>query len=164
MQRKRILYLFPLIVLTLIFFSCHRRLVSDIKPSMTKAEVISLWGQTPIITHKTADGTTLETWEYHFGGSGSICRITFNQDRVTDTPKCDRSPGRPWYYAQSEVLPYRERYYDPYPYYDYYLYPYPSYYPPPFYYEGPYRYSYPYRYPYYYPYHYHHHPHRHHRR
>jgi hypothetical protein len=33
---------------------------------MTKEEVVSLWGKTDLITFKTADGKTFETWEYHF--------------------------------------------------------------------------------------------------
>jgi hypothetical protein len=160
MQGKRIVWLFSFIVLTLVFSSCHRRHVADIKPAMTKAEVISVWGQTPIITYKTTSGITFETWEYHFSSSGSICRITFNQDRVTGTPQCDRSPGRTWYYAQLEGQPYRERYYDPYPYPDYYIYPYPYYFQSPYYYDGPYRYNRPHHSPHYYPYRYHHHRHR----
>ena len=76
MQRKRIICLFPFVVLILVFSSCHPRHVSDIKPAMTKEEVVSLWGRTALITYKATDGTTLETWEYHFGSSGSICRIT----------------------------------------------------------------------------------------
>ena len=155
MQRKRIICLFPLVVLILVFSSCHPRHVSDIKPAMTKEEVVSLWGRTALITHKTTNGTTFETWEYHFAGFGSICRITFNQDRVTDNPQCDRSPGGRWYYAQLEGQPYPERYYDPYPYSDYYRDPYPYYYPYPFYYGGYYDYYRPYPSPYRYPYHHH---------
>jgi hypothetical protein len=49
-----------------VFSSCHPRHVSDIKPNMTKEEVVSLWGKTDLITFKTADGKTFETWEYHF--------------------------------------------------------------------------------------------------
>jgi len=162
MQRKRLVCLFSMVILLLVFSSCHRRHISDIKPTMTKEEVISLWGQTPMITYKTTNGTTFETWEYHFSSSGSICQITFNQDRVTDTPKCDRSPRRQWFVARLEGQPYPQRYYDPYPYPDYYIYPYPYYSLPPYYYSGHYRYHYPYRYPYYYSYRYHHHhpPHR----
>ena len=109
MQRKRVICLFLFIVLILVFSACHPRHVSDIKLSMTKEEVVSLWGRTALITYKATDGTTLETWEYHFGSSGSICRITFNQDRVTDNPQCDRSPGGRWYYSQLEGQPYPER-------------------------------------------------------
>ena len=102
MERKRIHYVFLFIVLMLVFSSCHSRHVSDIKLAMTKEEVVSLWGRTNLITYKTVNGTTLETWEYHFAGSGSICRVTFNQDRVTANPQCDRPPVRGWYYSQSE--------------------------------------------------------------
>ena len=92
MERKRIFCLFLCVVLILIFSSCHPRYVSDIKLAMTKEEVVSLWGRTNLITFKTVDGTTLETWVYHFAGSGSICRITFNQDRVAANPQCDYPP------------------------------------------------------------------------
>ena len=151
MERKRVICLFLFIALILVFSACHPRHVSDIKLSMTKEEVVSLWGRTALITYKATDGTTLETWEYHFGSSGSICRITFNQDRVTDTPQCDRSPGGRWYYSQFEGQPYPERYYNPYPYSDYYRYPYP------YYYGGYYDYYRHYHFPYRYPYHQHRH-------
>ncbi len=88
MERKRIIYLFLFVVLILVFSSCHPRHVSDIKLAMTKEEVVSLWGRTDLITYKTTNGTTLETWEYHFANSGSICRITFIQDRVAANPQC----------------------------------------------------------------------------
>jgi hypothetical protein len=69
---------------------------------MTKEEVVSLWGRTNLITYKTVNGTTFETWEYHFASSGSICRVTFVQDRVTAYPQCDRPSVGGWYYSQSE--------------------------------------------------------------
>ena len=109
MQRKRVHYIFLLIVLILVFSSCHPRHVSDIKPNMTKEEVMSLWGKTDLITHKTVNGKPVETWGYHFATSDSICWITFNQDRVAAT-QC-RRPA-PYYY------PYPYRYYHPY-YYPY---------------------------------------------
>jgi hypothetical protein len=102
MERKRVICLFLFVVLILIFSSCHPRHVSNIKLAMTKKEVVSLWGRTDLITYKTVNGTTLETWEYHFAGSGSICRITFIQGRVTTNPQCDRPPVGGWYYSQSE--------------------------------------------------------------
>jgi hypothetical protein len=101
MEGKRIICLFLFIVLILVFSSCHPRHVSDIKLAMTKEEVVSLWERTNLITYKTVNGTTLETWEYHFAGSGSICRITFIQDRVATNPQCDRPPVGGWYYSQS---------------------------------------------------------------
>ncbi|HYA94324.1 MAG TPA: hypothetical protein VEK32_22790, partial [Thermodesulfobacteriota bacterium] len=66
MERKKIIYLFLLVSLIFIFSSCHPRHVSDIKPNMTKEEVVSLWGRTDLITYRTVNGKTLETWEYHF--------------------------------------------------------------------------------------------------
>src|SRR5512139_1364382 len=102
MERKKIICLFLFVGLILVFSSCHPRHVSDIKPAMTKEEVVSLWGRTDLISYKTVNGTTLETWEYHFAGSGSICRVTFNQDRVVANPQCDRPPVEGTYYSRSE--------------------------------------------------------------
>ncbi len=155
MERKRIICLFLFAILILVFSSCHPRHVSDIKLAMTKEEVVSLWGRTDLITYKTTNGTTLETWEYHFANSGSICRITFIQDRVAANPQCHRSPVGGWYYSQSERQPYSESYYYPYPYPYYYrdLYPFPYYYPYPYYFGGYFGGYYSYYRPYYYPYH-----------
>jgi hypothetical protein len=75
------------VVLILVFSSCHARRVSDIKHGMKKDQVISLWGETNLISHKTINGTTLEIWEYHFASSDSTCRVTFIQDRVA-TSEC----------------------------------------------------------------------------
>jgi hypothetical protein len=108
-ERRGIHYIFLLFVLILVFSSCHPRHISDIKPNMTKEEVMSLWGKTDLITHKTVSGKHVETWEYHFATSDSICWITFIQDRVATT-QC-RRPA-PYYY------PYPYRYYYPY-YYPY---------------------------------------------
>jgi hypothetical protein len=102
MERKRITCLVLFVVLILVLSSCHPRHVSDIKLAMTKEEVISLWGPTDLITYKTVNGTTLETWEYHFANSASVCWITFIQDRVAATPQYRRSPAGRGYYPQSE--------------------------------------------------------------
>jgi hypothetical protein len=115
MGRKRIIYLFLLVVFIIIFSSCHPRHVSDIRPNMTKEEVVSLWGKTDLITHRTVEGKTIETWEYHFFNTDSICSVTFSEDRVMST-ECRNAPRGGYYYA--------------YPYYPYYYpYPYPYYYP-----------------------------------
>src|SRR5512136_2541553 len=87
MERKRLVHLVLLVVLFLVFSSCHSRRVSDIKPNMTKEEVASLWGKTPLVTQKTVDEKAVEIWEYHFSGSGSICWVTFSQERV-ETTQC----------------------------------------------------------------------------
>jgi len=150
MGKESITFLCLFVVLILISSSCHPRRVSDIKPAMTKEEVVSLWGRTNLITYKTTNGTTLETWEYHFAGSGSICQITFTQDRVATT-ECRPSERR--YYSQLEIQPYPEPYYYPYPRL-YYYYPYP------YYFGGYYPYQRHHYYPRHYPRHYPHHPHR----
>jgi hypothetical protein len=126
MKIERIAYLFLFVGLILIFSSCHPRHVSDIKPNMTREEVVSLWGKTDLITHRIVKGKTLETWEYNFSNTDSICLVTFSQDKVVGT-ECRQQPRpKPYYYT--------------YPYYPYY-YPYSYYYPYPYYYP----YSYPYR-------------------
>ena len=102
MEKKKIICLFLFVVLIFVFSSCHPRHISNIKPAMTKEEVVSLWGPTNLITHETINGTALEIWEYHFTTSYSICRVTFAQDRVTANPQCDRPPVGGWYYSQSE--------------------------------------------------------------
>lgn len=114
MVRKRIVGLFLFVGLMLIFSSCHPRHVSDVKPNMTKEEVVALWGKTDLITYKMVNGKTLETWEYHFSNTDSLCFVTFSEDRVVAT--------------QCRPLP--RRYYRAYPYYPYYYpYPYRYYYP-----------------------------------
>jgi hypothetical protein len=121
MERKTIICLFLFVVLAVVFSSCHPRHVSDIRPNMTKEEVVSLWGKTDLITHRPVNGKTIETWEYHFLNSDSMCWVSFSQDRVVTT----------------QCRPLRRGYYYPNPYYSYY-YPYPS----------PYPYYYPYYHPY----------------
>jgi len=116
MKRKGICYGFFFIVLILVFSSCHPRHASDIKPNMTKEEVMSLWGTTNLSTYNTVEGKAVETWEYHFATSNSICWINFVQDRVTNTRCKQRAPS---YYS------YPYRYYYPYPYRYYYPYNYP---------------------------------------
>jgi len=116
MKRKRIRYIFLFTVLILVFSSCHPRHASDIRPNMTKEEVVSFWGTTNLITYNTVNGKTVETWEYHFATSDSICWVTFVQDRVTNTRCRQRAP----YYHS-----YPYRYYYPYPYGYYYPYYYP---------------------------------------
>ncbi len=102
MERKRIICLFLFVILILVFSSCHPRHVSDIKPNMTKEEVVSLWGKTPFITSKTVNERTTETWEYRFLNSNSVCWVTFSQDRVVNT-QCQPLRGERYrYYSQSE--------------------------------------------------------------
>jgi hypothetical protein len=100
MERKRIIYLFLLVVLALVFSSCHPRRVSDIKPNMTKEEVASLWGKTPLVTQKTVDEKPVEIWEYHFSGSGSVCQVTFSEERVTATQCRPVRSGTYYVYSQ----------------------------------------------------------------
>ena len=93
MEKKRIVCLFLFVGLILVFCSCHSRQISDIKPAMTREEVVSLWGPTNLITYRNANGMTLEIWEYHFTSSNAICSIIFVQDRVART-ECRPLEGR----------------------------------------------------------------------
>jgi len=102
MEGKRIICLFLFVALFLVFSSCHPRHVSDIKPNMTKEEVVSLWGKTDLISYGTVNGRATETWEYHFLNSNSICWVTFSQDTVVATQCRPLRGGRYWYYSQSE--------------------------------------------------------------
>ncbi len=100
MERKRIIYLVLLVVLALVLSSCHPRHVSDIKPNMTKEKVASLWGKTPLVTTRTVGGKSIETWEYYFSNSDSVCWVTFSQDRVASTQCRPLRGGTTWYGAQ----------------------------------------------------------------
>lgn len=102
MGRKKILCLFLFAVLIFVFSSCHPRHVSDIKPNMTKEEVVSLWGKTDHITYRTVNGKTLETWEYHFLNTNSDCWVTFSQDRVVSTQCRPLRRGGYGYYYPSQ--------------------------------------------------------------
>lgn len=101
MERKRIICLFLFAVLVFILSSCHSRHVSDIKSNMTKEQVASLWGKTPLISTKTVDGKTIEIWEYHFLGSNSACSITFSDDKVVSTQCRPLQREGYGYYSQS---------------------------------------------------------------
>ncbi len=108
METKKIVCLFLLSALFLGLYSCHPRRVSDIKTNMTREEVASLWGKTPLVAHKTVDGKAVEIWEYHFSSSGSACWVTFSEDRVTTTQCRPQRVGTYWSYSeprQSNVEP-----------------------------------------------------------
>jgi hypothetical protein len=86
MEKKKIVCLFLFVVLILAFSSCSTRSMTDIKPAMTKEQVISLWGTTNLISHRNVEGLgTLEVWEYHFESSDTICSVIFVQNRVART-------------------------------------------------------------------------------
>jgi hypothetical protein len=94
MKKKKIIDLFLFVLLIVVVSACHSRSISDIKPAMTKEQVISLWGPTNLITQKNVNGLgTLEIWEYHFASSDTICSVIFVQDRVTRT-ECRPIGGR----------------------------------------------------------------------
>ena len=100
MERKKFICLFLLGALFLVLSSCHPRRVSDIKPNMTREEVASLWGKTPLVTQKTVDERPVEIWEYHFSGSGSVCWVTFSEDRVTTAQCRPQRVGTYWSSSQ----------------------------------------------------------------
>ncbi len=83
---EKIVSLFLLLLLILVFSACHSRSMTDIKPAMTKEKVISLWGPTNLISHKNVEGLgELEIWKYHFESSDTICSVIFVQNRVART-------------------------------------------------------------------------------
>ncbi len=88
--------LFLVFVLILVFSSCHPRHVSDVKPNMTKEEVVSLWGKPGLITYKIVNGRSIETWEYYFSKSDSICWVDFFQDTVVASECRPRREGWFW--------------------------------------------------------------------
>ena len=98
MKRKRMVCLFLSGVLIIIFSSCHPRYASDIKPNMTKEEVVSLWGKTDLVTFKNVNERSLETWEYYFSSSDSICWVAFSEDRVVATQCRPQRGGWFWFY------------------------------------------------------------------
>jgi hypothetical protein len=96
-MRRRVLLILLFAFVTLSSYSCHVRYPSDIRPGMTKEDVIRAWGGTYLITHQIRQGKQVEVWEYHFANTGSVCRIVFYEDRVTTT-ECWQSPPQPWWY------------------------------------------------------------------
>jgi hypothetical protein len=97
MKRKRIVCLFLFAVIIFVS-SCHPRYVSDVKPNMTKEEVVSLWGKADLVTYSNLNGRSIETWEYYFSNSDSICWANFFQDRVVATQCRPRRGGWFWYH------------------------------------------------------------------
>ncbi len=95
MANKRILCAFLFIILTLVFPSCHPRHVSDIKPGMTKEEVVSLWGK-GLVSYKIVNGRNIETWEY--SKSKSICSVDFFKETVVAS-ECHFGTGT-WFWQQ----------------------------------------------------------------
>ncbi len=97
MEKKKIIYLFLFVVLILVFSSCHPRRVSEIKPAMTKEEVVSLWGKPGLTTYKIVNGRSIETWEYYFSKSDSICWVDFFEDTVVAS-EC-RPGQKGWFWS-----------------------------------------------------------------
>ena len=96
MKKKVILSLLS-IWMVLLLASCHVRHPSDIRPGMTKEDVVRVWGGTYYPTQQIRDGKQVEVWEYQFSNTGAVCRIVFYQDRVTTT-QCWGKVFRPWWY------------------------------------------------------------------
>lgn len=92
---KRIICL--VFLAALLLSACTPRHISDIKIAMTKEDVISLWGPTNLISFKTVNGTVIETWEYHFATTDSVCWVTFIQDRVAAPQQCRRPAAERYY-------------------------------------------------------------------
>ena len=93
-KRTLCLFLFLFLLPILVFSSCHPRYVSDIKPAMTKEEVVVLWKKTGLTTYKIVNGRSIETWEYYFSDFDSICWVDFFQDTVAASECPSRRKGR----------------------------------------------------------------------
>ena len=97
-MRKQLILTLVFVWVSLFLVSCHVRYPSDIKPGMTTADVITVWGRTYLITHEAHGGKQVEVWEYHFSTTGTACRITFYEDKVTNTQCWRRQPSPLWYW------------------------------------------------------------------
>jgi hypothetical protein len=96
-MRKKVIFSLLSVWMVLLLASCHVRHPSDIRPGMTKEDVIRAWGGTYLPTQQIREGKQVEVWEYRFANTGAVCRIVFYQDRVTTT-ECWRGVFRPWWY------------------------------------------------------------------
>jgi len=96
-MRKRVILSLLSVGMILFLASCHARHPSDIRPGMTKEDVIRAWGGTYYPTQQIRDGKQVEVWEYHFANTGAVCRTVFYEDRVTTT-QCWEKIFRPWWF------------------------------------------------------------------
>ena len=94
---KKISLTFLSVWVVLFLASCHVRRPYDIRPGMTKEDVVKAWGGTYLPTQQIREGKQVEVWEYRFANTGAVCRITFYQDRVTTT-QCWGKVFPPWWY------------------------------------------------------------------
>lgn len=97
-MRKQLIFTLVFVWVTLFLISCHVRYPSDIRPGMTMEDVIRVWGRTYLITHQIREGKQVEVWDYHFGTTGSVCRIVFHEDKVINTQCWRRQPWAWWYW------------------------------------------------------------------
>ena len=103
-MRKQLILTLVFVWVTLFLVSCHVRYPSDIRPGMTKEDVIRVWGRRYLITYQMRDGKQVEVWDYHFETTGTVCRIVFHEDKVTNT-QCWRRPLWPWWYDERMIYP-----------------------------------------------------------
>jgi hypothetical protein len=96
-MKDKVIIALLLVWMALFLASCHVRQPSEIRPGMTKEEVVRAWGGTYYPTQQIREGKQVEVWEYRFANTGAVCRIVFYQDRVTTT-ECWRGVFRPWWY------------------------------------------------------------------
>ena len=96
-MRNKVIFSFLSVWVVLLLASCHVRHPSDIRPGMTKEDVIRAWGETYYPTQQIRNGKQVDVWEYQFANTGAVCRIVFYQDRVTTT-QCWGKIFRPWWY------------------------------------------------------------------
>ena len=96
-MKKKVILGFLSVWTVLLLVSCHVRHPYDIRPGMTKEDVIRAWGGTYLPSQQIRDGKQVEVWEYRFANTGAVCRVVFYQDRVTTT-QCWGRIFRPWWY------------------------------------------------------------------
>jgi len=95
--RKKVIFALLLMAMIFLLASCHVRRPADIRPGITKEDVIRVWGGTYYPTQQIREGKQVEVWEYQFSNSGAVCRVFSYQDRVTTT-ECWGRMFRPWWY------------------------------------------------------------------
>ena len=79
---KILLLLISFSVILFLSSAC-RKPISHFQPGMTKEDVISAWGNTPLKTFKILDDKTYEIWQYNF--RNGICYIVFKNNQMIAT-------------------------------------------------------------------------------
>jgi len=76
-MRKKVIFTLLSVWMVLVLASCHVRHPYDIRPGMTKEDVLRTWGGTYLPSQQVREGKQVEVWEYRFANTGALCRIVF---------------------------------------------------------------------------------------